>query len=91
MQDNFDQLGTLQSTVTNTLDNLEQQVAQTERTIQDFDHNTTGQLSLIQTDMQSMVSANLVTYESAVKIEKAQEMVLEKVCVQFITILNISL
>ncbi|KAJ4371128.1 hypothetical protein N0V83_004344 [Neocucurbitaria cava] len=91
VQDNFDQLGTLQSTVTNILNDLKQQSAQTERTIQDFANNALGHLTLIQTDVQSIVSTNLVTYESAMKVEKSQDIVKEKVSGQFVKTLSISL
>ncbi|CAO2655538.1 Nn.00g043410.m01.CDS01 [Neocucurbitaria sp. VM-36] len=72
MHDNFDQLRLVQSTVTDSLNNIEQRLARTQWSIQDVGQNASGRLTMIQTDTQSIASTSLMTSERITEVmEKA--------------------
>ncbi len=65
LQKNLDQL---HHGVTDTLNNIEQQLARTEWSVEDLEQNLTGRLTLMQADTQSISLGSSVMSERVVEI-----------------------
>ncbi|KAK4032449.1 hypothetical protein C8A01DRAFT_20473 [Parachaetomium inaequale] len=90
VQQNSSLLALLDSTVSQSLDDIKETVSRTEGLVRDFEHNTNGRLSDIHSDVRSITSTTFVTSQAvtelSTKLDALSEQFLGKLSEMSITI-----